>query len=51
MTRAELLSRMSSSEFAYWIAFYNIEAHERELAHQDAENKARARQMASRLRG
>jgi hypothetical protein len=41
---------MSASEFAYWLALYDIERREREKAQRDAEDKARARQMASNLR-
>jgi len=41
---------MSASEFAHWIAFYQIEANERERAQQQAEDKARARALASRMR-
>jgi len=50
MTRAELLRRMSAAEFAHWIAFYQIEAQERERSQQQAEDKARARAMAGRMR-
>lgn len=49
MTRAELLQRMSASEFAYWLALYNLEYQERERAQRDAEDKAKARQMARNL--
>lgn len=49
MTRSELLQRMSASEFAYWLALYQIEHRERERAQRDAEDKSRARQMSRRL--
>lgn len=51
MTRAELTARMSGSEFAYWIALMNIEARERDKAQRGAQNKARAQQLAARMRG
>jgi hypothetical protein len=50
MTRAELLQRMSASEFSYWVALYQVEQHERERAQQDAENKARAQRLARSMR-
>lgn len=49
MTHAELLNRMSASEFAYWLALVGIEHQEREKAQRDAEDKARARQMSRSL--
>lgn len=51
MTRSELLLRMSSHEFAGWIAFYNREQREQERAQQIAEDKARAKQLSKTLRG
>jgi hypothetical protein len=51
MTRAELLRRMSASEFAHWAAFYNLEAYERKRAQQQAEDRAKARSMVRGLRG
>jgi len=41
---------MSASEFASWVALYQIEADERERAQQQAEDKARAQRMARSLR-
>jgi len=46
MTRAELLRRMSASEFIHWCALYRIEAQERERAQRDAEDKAHAQRLA-----
>lgn len=49
MTRAELLQRMSASEFAHWMALYDLERRERERAERDAQDKAKARDMARNL--
>ena len=43
MTVAELRHRMSTREFAEWVAFYRIEAREREA-------EQRRQQAASRVR-
>ncbi len=51
MTRAELLTRMSAGEFAYWMAFYEREQREQERARQRAEDRAHAQQLSRRLRG
>lgn len=37
---------MSASEFAHWLALYQLEHDERERAERDAADKAKARQMA-----
>ena len=50
MTHQQLVRTMSGEEFAHWIALYRIENAEREKAERDARGKARARQMASRMR-
>jgi hypothetical protein len=41
---------MSASEFAYWMALYELEYRERETAQKDAEAKVRAQRMAQGLR-
>ncbi len=51
MTRAELLDRMSASEFAHWVALYQREHREREKAQRDAEDKAKAQRLSRSLRG
>lgn len=51
MTRAELLLRMSGSEFAHWIAYFQREHREQQDARDRAEGKARAQQMARKLAG
>jgi hypothetical protein len=50
MTHGELLVRMTGHEFASWIAYYKLEADEREKAQQRAEDQGRARSMAGRMR-
>lgn len=50
MTHAELIRRLSGSEFAYWIAFFQMEAHDQEQAHKRAANRSKAQQQAARLR-
>jgi hypothetical protein len=51
MTRAELVQRMSASEFAHWIAFYNMEAHDREQAQKRAQRRSAARRMSAQMSG
>ena len=46
MTRAELQGRMSGSEFAGWIAYYNLEARDRERAEKRSRARSRARNMS-----
>lgn len=46
MTRAELVERLSASEFAHWIAFFQLEAYERERASKRAKNRAVAQRMS-----
>ena len=46
MTHANLVRSMSGSEFAHWIALYQIEHRERERAQKRSEAKARARRMS-----
>jgi hypothetical protein len=41
---------MTGHEFASWIAYYKLEADEREKAQQRAEDQGRARSMAGRMR-
>jgi hypothetical protein len=43
MTVGELERRMSTREFAEWVAFYVVEAKEAEAAYRRAEQKAKAR--------
>ena len=50
MTRAELVRRMSGSELAYWIAFFNLEIRDREREAKRARGKAKAQQMVARMR-
>lgn len=50
MTREDLLRRMSSHEFAQWMALYRIEHAERQKAERDARGKSRARAVAARMR-
>ena len=51
MTRAELLLRMSGSEFAHWMALYQLEHREQQRAQQHAEDRAKAERMARSMRG
>lgn len=51
MTRDELLIRMSSREFAYWIGFYQREQREQAQAQQRAEDLAKAQSMSRGLAG
>ncbi len=41
MTLSEMRRKMSSAEFAKWVAFYNVENQEQEKARKDAERKAK----------
>jgi hypothetical protein len=50
MTHGELLVRLTGHEFAHWIAYYKLEAEDRERAQQKAEDQSRARHMAHGLR-
>jgi hypothetical protein len=43
MTAAEMSARMSAAELMGWIAHDELTAFEREMAHKEAEMKARAR--------
>jgi hypothetical protein len=47
MTRAELIGRISTREFSEWIAYYNLEAHDREQAQKRASRRSNARRMSS----
>lgn len=51
MTRAELLRRMSVRELVEWIAFFKIEQEETQRAREDAEDRAKAQQMARSMAG
>jgi hypothetical protein len=51
MTRSELLRRMSVRELVDWMAYYTLENADRERAQQDAEDRAKAQQMARSLAG
>jgi hypothetical protein len=51
MTRAELLLRMSASEFAYWIGYYQREQREQAEAQERAKDKAEAQRMSQRMAG
>lgn len=46
MTRAELLTRMSGSEFAYWVAYHILERRDEERALRDARNRQQAQRMS-----
>ena len=50
MTRAELNLRLSASEFAHWIAFYQLEQHEQEQARQRAQDRANAQRLSRDMR-
>lgn len=51
MTRSELLKRMSMREFVDWIAYFKIENEDQRRAQEDAEDRARASQMARSMAG
>lgn len=51
MTRARLLREMSTAEFIGWIAHFKIEQEDTKRAREDAEDQARAQQMARQLAG
>jgi hypothetical protein len=43
MTVADLSDRMTTAEFARWVAFDELAAFDREMAQREAEMKAKAR--------
>lgn len=51
MTRAELLERVSTSEFIEWIAFFTVENQDQERAIQRSQDQAQAKQAARRMAG
>lgn len=46
MTRAELLTRMSGAEFAYWVAYHILERRDEERAQRQARNRQQATRMS-----
>lgn len=50
-TRAELLRTMSTREFIGWIAFYTLEQQDQQRAAEDAEDRAKAKQIARQMAG
>jgi len=46
MTHAEMVGRMSGNEFAHWIAFLQLEAHDREQAQKRAQSRSAARKLS-----
>jgi len=49
MTRAELVARMSGSEFAHWVAYHILERRDEERAMRQARNRQQALQMSRSL--
>lgn len=50
-TRADLLKTMSTREFIGWIAFFRLEQEDQQRSMEDAQDRAKAQQMARRLAG
>lgn len=51
MTRAELVRRMSVRELVEWIAFFRLEQEDAQRAREDADDRARAQQLARQMAG
>mgnify|MGYP003581117805 CR=1 FL=1 len=51
MTRAELLRTMSTREYIKWIAFFQLEQEDQQRAMEDAQDRARAQQLAHQMSG
>jgi len=49
MTRAELVARMSGSEFAHWVAYFILERRDEERAMRQARNRQQALDMSRKL--
>ena len=50
-TRAELLRTMSTQELIEWCAYFTLEQEDQKRARDDAEDKARAQQIARQMSG
>ena len=51
MTRAELTERVSMREFIDWIAYFTIEQEDQRRSTEEAQDRARAQQMARQMAG
>jgi hypothetical protein len=49
MTRAELVTRMSGSEFAHWVAYHILERRDEERAMRQARNKQQAQRLSKQV--
>lgn len=51
MTHAELMSRMSTTEYIHWLAFFKLEQEDHDRAMQAAQDKADAQNAMRKLAG